>query len=62
MSEQNPDQNVNLSKALDLEFWSEELSVRVDELKEIVKLVGPSLHDIRFHLTKRLMMSAPATY
>lgn len=40
----------------DLCYWSEELNLQVEELKEIVKIVGPSLHDVRLYLTKRSIL------
>lgn len=64
MSEQQMinDQKMNLANALDLHFWCDELNVRAEELKEIVGKVGPSLHDVRLYLSKKLLQSWPAAY
>jgi hypothetical protein len=47
---------INIREAWDLNFWCEELNLRADELKFIVKHVGPRVHDVKLHLTKKLLI------
>ncbi len=63
----NHDQNeienrIDVRESWDVNFWCEELNLRAEELKEIVNLVGPEVHDVRVHLAKKLMMSFPMSY
>jgi hypothetical protein len=53
---------IDLKEPWDLNFWCEELNLRAEELKEIVRLVGPKVHDVRTYLAKRLLLSSPLTY
>ena len=39
----------------DLNRWCEELNLRAEELKEIIKRVGPDLENIRDYLARRNM-------
>ena len=45
----------------DLQFWSEELNLQTDELKDIIQEVGPSIHEVRVHLAKKSMANWPAS-
>lgn len=53
---------INVNRSWDVNFWCEELNLRAEELKEIVKLVGPSVHEIRRHISDKLMMAWPTAY
>lgn len=44
---------VHVKESWELNHWCEELNLRAEELKEIVKRVGPDIHDIREYLAKR---------
>lgn len=48
----------------DLNYWCGELNVRAEELKEIIKIVGPSVSEIRLYLAKKFLISwpGPQTY
>lgn len=56
------DLKINIKEAFDLHFWCEELNLKKEELLEIVKLVGPAVHDVRLHLAKRLLINWPVAY
>ncbi len=56
------EKNINPGRSLDLYYWCDELNVRAEELKDIIKQVGPSLHEIRLYLSKKLLLSWPAAY
>ena len=47
--------SINMSKSKDVTFWCEELNLRAEDLKEIVKKVGPSIHEVRVFLAKKLL-------
>ncbi|MES2526221.1 MAG: DUF3606 domain-containing protein [Bdellovibrionota bacterium] len=53
---------IDVKESWDVNFWCEELNLRAEELKEIVKVVGPQIHDVRVHLAKKLMMHFPLSY
>ncbi len=53
------EKKINVREAWDVNFWCEELNLRAEELKEIVKVVGPQVHDVRVHIAKKLMMLNP---
>ena len=53
---------VDLRESWDVNFWCEELNLRAEELKEIVKKVGPSVHEIRMHLTKHSLTRWTQSY
>lgn len=44
---------VHLNESWELNHWCEELNLRAEELREIVKKVGPDINDIREYLAKR---------
>lgn len=46
---------IDVRESWDVNFWCEELNLRAEELKEIVKQVGPAVHDVRVHLAKQLL-------
>lgn len=57
------DQNqINVKESWDVNFWCDELNLKAEELKEIVKMVGPKVHDVRMHIAKRLLISWPVAY
>lgn len=53
---------INLKESWDVNFWCDELNLKAEELKEIVKNVGPLVHDVRLHLAKRLLQNWPSAY
>jgi hypothetical protein len=53
---------IDLRESWNVNFWCDELNLRAEELKEIVKLVGPAVQDVREHLTRRLLLSSSAAY
>ena len=46
---------IHLNESWDFNRWCEELNLRAEELKEIVKKVGPNIEDVRGFLVKRNM-------
>lgn len=56
------EKKIDIKESWDINFWCEELNLRSEELKEIVRMVGPAVHDVRLHLAKKLLISWPATY
>jgi hypothetical protein len=56
------EKKIDIKENGDINFWCEELNLRSDELKEIVRMVGPAVHDVRLHIAKKLLISWPATY
>lgn len=46
---------IHLNENWELNHWCEEFNLRAEELKEIVKRVGPKIEDIRAFLVKRNM-------
>lgn len=53
---------IDIKHAWDVNFWCDELNLRADDLKEIVKQVGPAVHDVRVHLAKNLIVNWPLAY
>ena len=53
---------INIRETLDINFWCDELGLRAEELKEIVQTVGPSVHEVRVHLAKNLLVKWPLAY
>lgn len=56
------DLKINVMEAWDVMYWCEELNLKAEELKDIVRLVGPAVHDVRLHLAKKLLVNWPVTY
>lgn len=56
------DGKINVMEAWDVMYWCEELNLKAEELKEIVRQVGPGVHDVRLHLAKKLLINWPITY
>lgn len=46
---------INLNESWEVNRWCEELNLRAEELKEIVKKVGPNIYDVREYLARRNM-------
>lgn len=44
---------VRLNESWELNHWCEEFNLRADELRAIVKEVGPEVNDIRDYLVRR---------
>ncbi len=61
MSHAKPEteKKIDVKESWDVNFWCEELNLRTEELKEIVRTVGPQVHDVRVHLAKKLMLIDP---
>lgn len=53
---------IDVRESWDVNFWCEELNLRAEELKEIVNMVGPEVHDVRLHIAKKLLLSWPKAY
>ena len=53
---------INIKEAWDVNFWCDELNLKAEELKEIVKEVGPFPHDVRLYITKKHLLKWPNTY
>ncbi len=53
---------INIKEAFDVHFWCEELSLKKEELLEIISQVGPLVHDVRLHIAKRLLINWPVAY
>lgn len=56
------DRKINVSEVKELNYWCEELNLRAEDLKEIIRKVGPAVHDVRLYLAKQLLISWPETY
>lgn len=56
------EKKIDVKESWDVNFWCEELNLRAEELKEIVKTVGPEIHDVRLHIAKKLMLDWPKAY
>ncbi len=56
------EKKIDLRESWDINFWCEELNLRAEELKEIVQMVGPQVHDVRVHIAKKLMLSWSKAY
>lgn len=56
------DKLINVKESIDLNFWCDELNLKTDELMDIVKEVGPVVHDVRLFIAKRLLLSWPSAY
>ncbi|MBA2405640.1 MAG: DUF3606 domain-containing protein [Bdellovibrionales bacterium] len=52
---QQPMHVVHLNESWELNHWCEEFNLRAEELREIVKKVGPEISDIREYLAHRNM-------
>ena len=44
---------IHLNESWELNHWCEELNLRAEELREIVKKVGPQIEDVRAYLARR---------
>lgn len=53
---------IDVEEAGDVHFWCEELNLRVEDLREIVVKVGPSIHAVRNHLARKLLLAWPVAY
>lgn len=53
---------INIKESWDVNFWCDELNLKADELKEIVKEVGPVPNDVRIYITKKSLLKWPQTY
>lgn len=56
------EKKIDVRESWDINFWCEELNLRAEELKEIVKQVGPAVHDVRVHIAKNLILNSTLTY
>ena len=62
MNKVDNDLKINVMEAWDVMYWCDELNLRDEELKDIVRQVGPAVHDVRLHLAKKLLINWPSTY
>ncbi|HXH30682.1 MAG TPA: DUF3606 domain-containing protein [Bacteriovoracaceae bacterium] len=65
MNDLSQDLNLSEDKKIDfkhINFWCEELGLKSEDLRDIVQLVGPAVHDVRVYLAKKLLISWPAHY
>lgn len=62
LTRKEDENKIDVRESWDINFWCEELNLRAEELQEIVKLVGPEVHDVRVHIAKKLMLSWPKAY
>jgi Protein of unknown function (DUF3606) len=46
------DQRINIEQDHELNYWSKELGVSRDELRNAVKQAGPVVRDVRQHLSR----------
>lgn len=53
---------INVKESWDINFWCDELNLKADELKEIIKQVGPEVHNVRLHLAKNMIVKWPLAY
>jgi hypothetical protein len=56
------EKKINVKESWDINYWCDELNLKADELKDIVKEVGPGLHDVRLHIAKKHMIKWPVSY
>ena len=49
----SPDRDrINLNEDYEVQYWTKELGVTVDQLRDAVKAVGPAAEAVRRHLNK----------
>ena len=53
---------IDVKEAWSIHYWCDELNLRAEELKEILKLVGPLAHDVRVHIAKKLILQWTLAY
>ena len=46
------DQRINVDQDHELSYWSKELGVTREHLREVVRRAGPMLNDVRQHLNR----------
>ncbi len=56
------EETINVKESWDVNFWCDEFNVKAEELKEIVRQVGPSVHEVRLHIAKNLLINWPSAY
>jgi hypothetical protein len=62
MIESMPKKMIDVEETKDLLYWCDELNLKMEELVDIVKQVGPLVHDVRLHMAKKLLLSWPMAY
>lgn len=53
---------INVKESWDINFWCDELNLKAEELRDIIKQVGPSLHDVRLFIAKKHIVNWPVSY
>lgn len=53
---------INVKEVWDLHFWCDELNLKAEELKDIIREVGPEVHSVRVHMAKNLLNKWPLAY
>lgn len=61
-SRSKEEKTIDIRESFDVNFWCEEFNLEARELMDIVKQVGPLVHDVRLHLAKKLLINWPASY
>lgn len=58
------DLRIDVKESWELNYWCGELNVRAEELKEIIKIVGPSVPDVRLYIARKFLITwpGPKTY
>lgn len=54
--------NGEILESMDISYWCEELNLKAEDLREIIRIVGPAVHDVRLYLAKRLLINWPISY
>lgn len=63
ISQPKPENHNNeILESMDISYWCEELNLKAEDLREIIRIVGPAVHDVRLYLAKRLLINWPITY
>ena len=61
-SETYDEKRINVKESWELNHWCDEFNLKAEELKEIVKKVGPEVHNVRVHLAKKFIGLGPVLY
>lgn len=62
MTKARDERKIDIRENWDINYWCDELNLKAEELREIIKEVGPGVHDVRLHLAKKLLINWPASY
>lgn len=59
---QTDSKTINVKESVEISYWCEELNLKAEELVDIIKQVGPVVHDVRLFIAKRLIINWPVAY